>query len=280
MSVTISGLPAASALTGSELVPVVQSSATVRTTTQDIADLSAGLSFANPSGTVGLTVVNGVATTAPRSDSAPALSQSITPTWTGAHTFSAAVALNGATTVSGTSINSTALFTSGTLGITRGGTGQATANAALNALLPSQGAHSGEFLTTNGTDSSWAAVSATPGVNNVGYLNVPQNTQNGDYTLVLADAGKHVYTDDTGTHAWTIPPNASVAFPIGTAITLVTFDPTGVNFTTVERGAGVSLYESNGSLTDADFDLAALGIATILKVETNAWVISGAAFEV
>lgn len=40
MSVTITGLPAApSALTGAEVVPVVQSSTTVRTTTQAIADL-------------------------------------------------------------------------------------------------------------------------------------------------------------------------------------------------------------------------------------------------
>lgn len=44
--------------------------------------------LANPTGTIGLTAVNGVATTAPRSDSAPALSQAISPTWTGVHTFS------------------------------------------------------------------------------------------------------------------------------------------------------------------------------------------------
>jgi hypothetical protein len=43
--------------------------------------------IANPTGTIGLTAVNGVATTVPRSDSAPALSQAITPTWTAAHTF-------------------------------------------------------------------------------------------------------------------------------------------------------------------------------------------------
>ena len=46
----------------------------------------------------------------------------------------------------------------GTLGINKGGTGQITANAALNALLPSQTGHSGKFLTTNATDSSWATI--------------------------------------------------------------------------------------------------------------------------
>lgn len=44
------------------------------------------------------------------------------------------------------------------LAITRGGTGQATANAALNALLPSQVSNVGRVLQTDGTNSSWAAV--------------------------------------------------------------------------------------------------------------------------
>jgi hypothetical protein len=42
---------------------------------------------ANPTGTVGLAAVNGVATTYLRSDGAPALSQAIAPTMTGAWTF-------------------------------------------------------------------------------------------------------------------------------------------------------------------------------------------------
>lgn len=42
---------------------------------------------ANPTGTVGLTAVNGVLTTYMRSDAAPPLSQSIAPTWTGNHLF-------------------------------------------------------------------------------------------------------------------------------------------------------------------------------------------------
>jgi hypothetical protein len=42
-------------------------------------------SSANPSATIGLTAVNGSASTFMTSDSAPALSQGITPTWTGAH---------------------------------------------------------------------------------------------------------------------------------------------------------------------------------------------------
>lgn len=45
---------------------------------------------ANPSASVGLSAVNGSASTFMRSDAAPALSQSISPTWTGNHTFAPA----------------------------------------------------------------------------------------------------------------------------------------------------------------------------------------------
>ena len=44
-------------------------------------------SFANPTAQVGLSTVNGSATTAMRSDASPPLDQSISPTWTGTHTF-------------------------------------------------------------------------------------------------------------------------------------------------------------------------------------------------
>ena len=51
----------------------------------------AGSSGANPTASVGLTAVNGVATTFMRSDGAPALDVGISPTWSGTHTFSNSV---------------------------------------------------------------------------------------------------------------------------------------------------------------------------------------------
>lgn len=46
-----------------------------------------GITFANPTASLGLATVNGVAATAMRSDAAPALDQSISPTWSGTHIF-------------------------------------------------------------------------------------------------------------------------------------------------------------------------------------------------
>ncbi len=45
----------------------------------------------------------------------------------------------------------------GILPIANGGTGQSSANAALNALLPSQTSNAGDVLTTDGTNASWVA---------------------------------------------------------------------------------------------------------------------------
>ena len=58
------------------------------------------------------------------------------------------------------SITTLGTITSGTwngstIGIANGGTGQTTANGALNALLPSQSGNSGQVLSTDGSNASW-----------------------------------------------------------------------------------------------------------------------------
>lgn len=64
------------------------------------------------------------------------------------------------------SVSGSPITTSGTLAVTlsgtalpiaNGGTGQTTANTAFNALAPSQTGNNAKFLTTDGTNTSWAA---------------------------------------------------------------------------------------------------------------------------
>lgn len=55
--------------------------------------IAATTSFANPTASVGLTAVNGAASTAMRSDAAPPIDQSIAPTWTGVHVFNPAAGI-------------------------------------------------------------------------------------------------------------------------------------------------------------------------------------------
>lgn len=54
----------------------------------------------------------------------------------------------------------TGVWTGTTIAIANGGTGQTTANTALNAFLPSQTSNSGKVLTTDGTNTSWASAGA------------------------------------------------------------------------------------------------------------------------
>jgi hypothetical protein len=67
---------------------------------------------ANPSASIGLTAANGGAATFMRSDATPALSLAITPTWTGAHIWSALGTFNAG--LQTTTVNSSSSATIGT----------------------------------------------------------------------------------------------------------------------------------------------------------------------
>lgn len=100
----------------------------------------------------------------------------------------------------------------------------------------------------------------------------PQNAKNVDYTLALTDAGKHIFHDSATPHTWTIPANGSVAFPIGTIITLVNNTGGGditlvITTDTLRRGDGTA---GTGSRT-----ITADSIATILKTKTQEWLLGG-----
>jgi len=62
---------------------------------------------------------------------------------------------DGSGNVTSSAINLNSADVTGALPIGNGGTGQVTANAALNALLPSQATHSSQALVTDGSNTSW-----------------------------------------------------------------------------------------------------------------------------
>jgi hypothetical protein len=107
---------------------------------------------------------------------------------------------------------------------------------------------------------------------NVGFMAVPQNGQTSNYTLVLADAGKHIFhaSGAGASDTYTIPANSSVAFPLGTVLTFINRDSNtvsiAINTDTLILGAS----SSTGTRS-----LLANGIATAVKVETTVWIITG-----
>jgi hypothetical protein len=109
-------------------------------------------------------------------------------------------------------------------------------------------------------------------VTGLGYLGVPQNAAGAGYTLVLADAGKHIYYTG-GATTFTVPTNASVAFPIGTAISIINNGSGAITIST----ASLTVYKAGTSTAWASGNtLAIRGLATLIKVAENTWFISGA----
>ena len=84
--------------------------------------------------------------------------------------------------------------------IADGGTGQVTANAAANALLPSQGGQSGKFLTTDGSNTAWAATSAGAAVPTGAILDFGGTAAPAGY--VLCDGTTYDGTNPTYTALW------------------------------------------------------------------------------
>lgn len=95
---------------------------------------------------------------------------------------------------------------------------------------------------------------------------IPQNSQGGSYTLVAADLGKHISISTGGV---TVP--ASV-FSAGDAISI--YNNSGSN-QTITQGGSVTLRQA-GTANTGNRTLAQYGIATVLCVSSNTFVISGA----
>lgn len=137
------------------------------------------------------------------------------------------------------SISGSPITTSGTLAITysgtalpilNGGTGQTTANAGLNALLPSQTSNSGKVLSTNGTDTSWISSSGTGTVTSVAatvpnFLSVSGSPITAAGTLAI-------------TYAST-PSNGQLLIGNGT----------GFSYATLTAGTNVTITNSSGGIT-------------------------------
>lgn len=106
----------------------------------------------------------------------------------------------------------------------------------------------------------------------VGYRNIPQNSQSANYTLVLDDSGKHILhpSSDANARTFTIPANASVAFPIGTAITFINDSTEDVTIAITSDTLVLAGTGTTGSRT-----LAQYGMATAIKIEATKWYISG-----
>ena len=96
---------------------------------------------------------------------------------------------------------------------------------------------------------------------------ITQNATVGAYTLVLTDDNRMVEMSNATGTTLTIPLNSSVAFPIGTMITIL---QTGAGQTTVAGAGGVTVNGTPGLKLRTQYSA-----ATCIKRATNTWVLIG-----
>jgi len=98
------------------------------------------------------------------------------------------------------------------------------------------------------------------------------NTQSASYTAVLGDGSNTLVTiNNASANTFTIPPNSSVAFPVGTILNIA---QTGAGQTTITQGSGVTIV-SNGSTASAPKTRVQYSGATCVQTSANTWLVMG-----
>ena len=98
--------------------------------------------------------------------------------------------------------------------------------------------------------------------------------QTADYTAVLTDAYQVLVPMNKATAiAFKIPTNASVAFPVGTAITILNKGAGAVTISAVTSGTTTVL---SAGATAASPTLAQYKTAVCIKTATDTWYVAGA----
>jgi hypothetical protein len=169
---------------------------------------------------------------------------------------------------SGTNTSAAMLVGSGaTFGPTGSGTITATS-------LP-VGGLSGLGANTIAGNAGSGSAALTP-AQSIGVLNsITCNAQTGTaYTTVIGDANSCVTMNNAAANAVTIPPNSSVAYPVGTVLT---FEQLGAGLTTITEGAGVTFCQWQGGCSTGVAALATVApydIAQIKQTATNTWLVT------
>ena len=110
------------------------------------------------------------------------------------------------------------------------------------------------------------------GLNVYDYCNTPTQKSamfsGTNYDFILTDVGKYIGMSYGSACTMTIPTNASVAFPIGTTITI---EQEGAGQVQILAASGVTLNKQGGKTkTSGQY-----AVCTITKRDTNVWTLYG-----
>jgi hypothetical protein len=139
---------------------------------------------------------------------------------------------------------------------------------------------SGGAITTSGTiaiDSTVTTLTGTQTLTNKTLtdpkINLAFDPETASYTAVLANNGQVVTMDNGSANTFSIPTNASVAFPIGTQINVLQI---GAGQTTIQAvTSGTTSILSTGGTAAAPKLRVRYSAATCLKAGTDLWYVFG-----
>jgi hypothetical protein len=105
-------------------------------------------------------------------------------------------------------------------------------------------------------------------------INLGFNAQTGTtYTFALTDNGKLVTASNASAQTYSIPTNASVAFPIGTQINIIQI---GAGQVTIQAASsGTTTVSSTGTTATAPKLRVQYSSATLIKANTDLWYVVG-----
>jgi hypothetical protein len=104
-------------------------------------------------------------------------------------------------------------------------------------------------------------------------INLAFDAETASYTAVLANNGQVVTMDNASANTFSIPTNASVAFPIGTQINVIQI---GAGQTTIQAvTSGTTTIQSTGASAAAPKLRARYSMATCIKAATDTWYVVG-----
>jgi hypothetical protein len=104
-------------------------------------------------------------------------------------------------------------------------------------------------------------------------INLAFDAETASYTAVLANNGQVVTMDNASANTFSIPTNASVAFPIGTQINVLQI---GAGQTTIQAvTSGTTTIQSTGAAPAAPKLRARYSAATCVKAATDLWYVFG-----
>lgn len=160
-------------------------------------------------------------------------------------------------------INHAAVSVAAGTGLSGGGTIDASRTLSLN--LASLGDVSIEDL--DGTDA--VAIDVDGVSRKVALQDMGTRVQaSGTQTLALSDNNTIIYNAGSSTHTITCPPDTTADIPIGGTIGLV---QQGTGNISVNAGGGASLTSIDGNTLVSSSG----GVAVLIKIATNAWVLAG-----